>query len=90
MTMSLPKSLRPASLHLGFMLSGLCIAAMAQSTAPAPVYRWTTLAGRASVGSADGSVAGLTRLGSGVSLAPVVAGSMLYVLDDGGRISAFR
>jgi outer membrane protein assembly factor BamB len=32
----------------------------------------------------------LTELGSSVTLAPVVAGSTLYVLDDGGRITAFR
>ncbi|MFC3173808.1 PQQ-binding-like beta-propeller repeat protein [Novosphingobium bradum] len=38
----------------------------------------------------DGSVRPSTRLGKGVSLAPVVAGRTLYVLDDGGKISAFR
>ena len=39
---------------------------------------------------ADGKVAPFTKLGAAVSLAPVVAGQMLYVLDDSGRISAFR
>jgi outer membrane protein assembly factor BamB len=38
----------------------------------------------------DGSVRQFTRLGNPVSLAPIVAGSTLYILDDGGRISAFR
>ena len=38
----------------------------------------------------DGSVSAFTDVGSAVSLAPVVAGGVLYVLDDGGRISAFR
>ena len=39
---------------------------------------------------ADGSVSSFTKLGDAVSLAPVVANRTLYVLDDGGRISAFR
>lgn len=43
-----------------------------------------------SVSVADGSVAPFTRVGSAVSLAPVVAGQTLYVLDDGGKITAFR
>jgi outer membrane protein assembly factor BamB len=38
----------------------------------------------------DGSTAPLTRLGDSVTLAPVVANSTLYVLDDGGHITAFR
>lgn len=38
----------------------------------------------------DGMPGAFTRLGSGVTLAPVVAGSTLYVLDDSGKISAFR
>jgi outer membrane protein assembly factor BamB len=44
----------------------------------------------ASVAVADGTVTDLVKLGSGVSLAPVVANGMLYVLDDGGRITAFK
>jgi outer membrane protein assembly factor BamB len=39
---------------------------------------------------ADGTVAGFTDLGSPVSLAPVVANGVLYILDDSGKISAFR
>jgi len=38
----------------------------------------------------DGQVTPFTRMGKGVSLAPIVADRTLYVLDDGGRISAFR
>jgi outer membrane protein assembly factor BamB len=38
----------------------------------------------------DGSVRPFTKVGKSVSLAPVVAGRTLYVLDDGGKISAFR
>jgi outer membrane protein assembly factor BamB len=44
----------------------------------------------ASANVADGSITKLADLGNSISLAPVVAGGMLYVLDDGGRISAFR
>lgn len=39
---------------------------------------------------ADGSVATFTKVGESVTLAPVVANSTLYVLDDSGRITAFR
>jgi outer membrane protein assembly factor BamB len=39
---------------------------------------------------ADGTVTQLTKLGSSVTLAPVVANNTLYVLDDSGKISAFR
>jgi outer membrane protein assembly factor BamB len=42
------------------------------------------------VNLADGTVADFADLGSSVSLAPVVANGVLYVLDNGGRISAFR
>jgi outer membrane protein assembly factor BamB len=44
----------------------------------------------ASASVADGSVAAFTELNDGVSLPPVVANNTLYILDDGGRISAFR
>ncbi|MCB2047072.1 MAG: PQQ-binding-like beta-propeller repeat protein [Novosphingobium sp.] len=37
-----------------------------------------------------GQVTQYTDLGAPVSLSPVVAGQTLYVLDDSGRISAFR
>lgn len=43
-----------------------------------------------SVSAADGTVAPFTKLGKPVTLAPVVADRTLYVLDDGGRINAFR
>lgn len=44
----------------------------------------------ASVNAADGTFAPFTRLGKAVSLAPIVADRTLYVLDDSGRITAFR
>lgn len=37
-----------------------------------------------------GEVSGFEKLGDGVSLAPVVANQTLYILDDGGRITAWR
>lgn len=43
-----------------------------------------------SASAADGTVAAFTKLGKGVSLAPVVANNTLYLLDDGGKITAFR
>lgn len=42
------------------------------------------------VSVADGTVTPYRDLGSGVSLPPVVANQTLYVLDDGGKIHAFR
>lgn len=44
----------------------------------------------ASVSAADGTVQPFTRVKDSVSLAPIVAGSTLYVLDDGGHITAWR
>lgn len=44
----------------------------------------------ASASVVDGTVTQFTKLSDAVSLAPVVANGTLYVLDDGGRISAFR
>jgi outer membrane protein assembly factor BamB len=38
----------------------------------------------------DGSVKRHAKLGAPITLAPVVAGGMLYVLDDSGHITAFR
>ena len=38
----------------------------------------------------DGAVTEFRRVGSAITLAPVVAGNMLYVLDDSGKINAFR
>ena len=42
------------------------------------------------VSAADGTVTPFVKLSDAVSLAPVVANGTLYVLDDGGKISAFR
>ncbi len=37
-----------------------------------------------------GQVQTTTKVGSGISLSPIVAGNMLYVLDDSGRITAWQ
>jgi outer membrane protein assembly factor BamB len=42
------------------------------------------------VSPADGKVAGTQNIGAPVFLPPIVANSTLYVLDNSGRISAFR
>ena len=42
------------------------------------------------VDAATGAVSPFTELDSSVSLAPIIANSTLYILDDGGRINAFR
>ena len=39
---------------------------------------------------ATGSFQSQTNIGAGVNLQPVVAGSTLYILDDRGRLTAFR
>ena len=38
----------------------------------------------------SGAVQSQTSIGAAVSLQPVVAGQTLYVLDDRGRLTAFR
>jgi outer membrane protein assembly factor BamB len=38
----------------------------------------------------EGAASPFAKVGSSVTLAPVVAGAMLYVLDDGGKITAYR
>ncbi|AKQ41782.2 pyrrolo-quinoline quinone [Aurantiacibacter atlanticus] len=43
-----------------------------------------------SVDVMDGTVADFTRLDDGVSLPPVVANNTLFILDDNGRITAWR
>lgn len=43
-----------------------------------------------SVSPGEGSSQTLFEMNNGISLPPIVAGGMLYVLDDSGRISAFR
>lgn len=40
--------------------------------------------------TADGAATFFTKLGEAITLAPVVANQTLYVMDDGGKISAFR
>ncbi|MGE3690725.1 MAG: PQQ-binding-like beta-propeller repeat protein [Novosphingobium sp.] len=39
---------------------------------------------------ADGETSLLTKMGKPITLAPVVANNVLYVLDDGGKITAFK
>lgn len=43
-----------------------------------------------SVGAVDGKVQSTTKVGAPVFLSPVVANSTLYVLDNSGKITAFR
>ena len=43
-----------------------------------------------SAAAADGQPVLAADVKAPITLAPIVAGSMLYVLDDNGRISAFR
>jgi outer membrane protein assembly factor BamB len=43
-----------------------------------------------SAAAADGTPTRFAEVGSPVTLSPIVAGGTLYVLDDSGRISAFR
>jgi outer membrane protein assembly factor BamB len=38
----------------------------------------------------DGTVSEFTKVGSSVTLAPIVANQTLYILDDKGKITAFR
>ena len=42
------------------------------------------------IAAADGAMTPFTKLGDPVSLAPVVANNTLYILDDSGKITAFR
>ena len=44
----------------------------------------------ASVDVTNGEVAPFTDLDRAVSLPPIVAGNTLYILDDSGRITAWR
>ena len=43
-----------------------------------------------SVGAVDGKVQSTTKIGAPVFLSPVVANSTLYVLDNSGKITAYR
>ncbi len=49
-----------------------------------------SLGAMVSVSAADGKVASTTNIGAEVYLGPVVANSMLYVLDNSGKITAYR
>ena len=42
------------------------------------------------ISPAEGASQTLFELDDGVSLPPIVAGGMLYILDDSGQISAYR
>lgn len=44
----------------------------------------------ASVSPEDGAIANLFELGNPVSLPPIVANNTLYILDDSGRLTAYR
>ena len=76
------------SLKFPFALAGwlmllATVSAMAQPTAPAPVYRWTTLAGRASIGLEDGTAAD-ARFQNPHGLALDLYGN-LYIADTGNH-----
>jgi outer membrane protein assembly factor BamB len=43
-----------------------------------------------SVGAADGKLQSSTKIGAPVFLSPIVANSTLYILDNSGKITAFR
>lgn len=43
-----------------------------------------------SVGAGDGNVQSTTKIGAPVFLSPVVANSTLYILDNSGKLTAFR
>ncbi|HEV2865836.1 MAG TPA: PQQ-binding-like beta-propeller repeat protein [Allosphingosinicella sp.] len=42
------------------------------------------------VSPVDGSILSISDTGTSISLPPVVANNMLYILDDSGRLTAFR
>lgn len=44
----------------------------------------------AQISTADGSIQSLMRISGPTNLAPLVANQMLYVMDEAGRITAFR
>jgi outer membrane protein assembly factor BamB len=43
-----------------------------------------------SIGASDGKVQSMTKIGAPMFLSPVVANSTLYILDNSGKITAFR
>ncbi|WP_230291653.1 PQQ-like beta-propeller repeat protein [Croceicoccus sp. Ery5] len=54
------------------------------------LYVASTRGALVAVDAAEGTQANVAQLDDGVSLNPIVAGNTLYVLDNGGAISAFR
>lgn len=54
------------------------------------LYVASTRGALVSVDASDGAQMNIAELKGGVSLNPIVANETLYVLDDGGTISAFR
>ena len=54
------------------------------------LYVASTRGALVSVDAADGAQANVAELDDGVSLNPIAANETLYVLDNGGTISAFR
>ncbi len=83
MTTGIAASSLPAPFRHTVLFACLGVFALAQSTNPPPVYRWTTLAGRASIGLEDGPVAD-ARFNHPHGLATDSAGN-LYVADTGNH-----
>ncbi len=50
----------------------------------------STLGSMLQVNPADGTILGQTEVGKSFTLSPVVAGGTLYLLDDDGRLTAYR
>ncbi|WP_164117995.1 PQQ-binding-like beta-propeller repeat protein [Sphingorhabdus sp. Alg239-R122] len=50
----------------------------------------STQGGVVSISTGEGSISTLFNLGESVSLPPMVADNTLYILDDSGRLTAFR
>ena len=76
-------------------LSGRYAALAALLASGVPMVLWSLWVGNSrgelvAVAAADGAATPFVKLGDSISLAPVVANGTLYVLDDSGRISAFR
>ena len=81
--MSLRFFILPASICFCLIFAGLSVGASAQSAKAVPVYAWTTLAGRASVGVEDGPAAD-ARFNRPHGLAMDLAGN-LFVADTGNH-----
>ncbi len=50
----------------------------------------STLGQMIQVNPTDGSIIGQTEVGISYTLTPIVANNMLYLLDDDGRLTAYR